>query len=309
MSYIYLLAGENLELSEAELNGFLESQGIDERAERRDRLAETESEPMKPQLKRLALTHEVSELIQRSENLETDYRPDGSFAVRAFDLTGGADTKAVERKLGAELETSGNSVELENPEEIVRVYIFEDEYVIGRLVEDIDRSLFEKRKNQERPFSSPVSLDPVLARTLVNLSGVKPGEKLLDPFCGTGGILIEAGLCGVEVYGTDLQEEMVEGTRENLEEYGIIRHDIRQLSIDEVREELDQEFEAVVTDLPYGKASKTEGNPTEEFLEVAEELTDGKTVFMSDQESINDLEPEFQIYVHKNLTRYIYIIG
>jgi len=309
MSYLYLLAGENLELAKTELNGFLKSQGIDETAKGNGKLVETAKEPMKGQLKRLALTHEVSELIERSDELKTDYRPEGSYAVRAFDLTGNADTKEIERKLGKELESDQNQVDLENPDETVRVYISDEKYVIGRLVEDIDRSLFEKRKNQNRPFSSPVSLDPVLARVLVNLTGVKPGGKVLDPFCGTGGILIEAGLCGIDVYGTDMQKEMVKGTKENLEEYGVLRHDIKQAEIEEVEEVFDQKFDAVVADLPYGKASKTEGNPVESFLENAPDLTNGKIVFMSDQDSINNLEPEFEIYVHKNLTRYIYMLS
>lgn len=309
MSYLYLLAGEKLELAETELNGFLKSQGINETAEGGGKLVGTTEEPMKGQLKRLALTHEVSKLIERSDELKIDYKPKGSYAVRAFDLTGNTDTKEVERKLGKELENDSNQVDLENPEETIRVYISEEEYIIGKLVEDIDRSLFEKRKNQNRPFSSPVSLDPVLARVLVNLTGVKPGGKLLDPFCGTGGILIETGLCGIDVYGTDMQKEMVEGTRENLEEYGVLKYNIKQAEIEEVEEIFDQKFDAVVADLPYGKASKTEGNPVESFLEIAPKLTDGKIVFMSDQDSFNDLEPEFEIYVHKNLTRYIYMLS
>lgn len=306
MSYLYLLAGENIDLAQEELDGFLSSQGIEEKSERQGRLAETNAEPMKGQLKRLALAHEVSELIKRSDKLEMSYRPNGTYAVRAFDLTGEHDTKEVERQLGKVLESEDNEVDLENPDEVIRVYISEGEYVIGRLVEDIDRSLFEKRKNQDRPFSSPISLDPVLARVLVNLSGLKPGEKLLDPFCGTGGILIEAGLCGIDVYGTDMQEEMVSGTKDNLEEYGIIRHDIRKSKIEDVEENLDHEFDAVVADLPYGKASKTEGSPAEGFLEIAPKLTDGKIVFMSDKGNIGGLEPDFEVYVHKNLTRYIY---
>jgi len=308
MSYLYLLAGENLELAETELNGFLSSQNIEENASGEGRLVRTNAEPMEGQLKRLALTHEVSELIERSDKLETDYRPKETYAVRVFDLTGEADTKKVERKLGKEIGNDKNQVDLENPDETIRVYISEEEYVIGKLVEDINRSLFEKRKNHNRPFSSPVSLDPVLARVLVNLTGVKPGGKILDPFCGTGGILIEAGLCGIDVYGTDMQKDMVKGARENLEEYGVIRNSIKQAEIEDVEQVFDQKFDAVVADLPYGKASKTEGNPVESFLEVAPELTDGKVVFMSDQDSINDLEPEFEIYVHKNLTRYIYCL-
>jgi len=305
MSYIYRLAGENLELAEADLEGFLRSQGIDEEAERNGRLAFTEAEP--GQLRRLAKTHEVSKLIERNGELETSYRPEGSFEIKAKVLEGDANPQEVEEKLGELLLTENNSVDLENPEEILRVYITEHEYIIGRDMLDIDRSLFNRRKNQKRPFSSPVSLDPELARLLVNLSEVPAGGKLFDPFCGTGGILIEAGLCGVELFGADIQKEMVSGTRENLEEYGVMRHDIREAGIEEVQDVFDREFDVIVTDLPYGKASKSEGEPAEKFLEPAPEMVD-KTVFMYNEPELGGKEADFEIYVHKNLTRYIYIL-
>lgn len=298
--HIYRLAGDNLELAEAELRGFLRSQGIEEDPETEEELAFTEAEPER--LKRLALVHEVSQVICRVERLETDYRPEGSFAVRAEGL--GED---IEEKLGSMLETKDNSVDLENPDEVIKVYRSGDEYIIARLKQDIDRGLFEQRKNQDRPFSSPVSLDPVLARVLVNLSGVPAGGKLLDPFCGTGGILIEAGLCGIDIYGMDIQEEMVEGARENLEEYGLINHHIKQGSITRVVQVFDEEFDALVTDLPYGQASKSEDKPVKQFLEKVKDLAD-RAVFMYDEPELDGLEPDFDIYVHKNLTRYIYIL-
>jgi len=41
-------------------------------------------------------------------------------------------------------------------------------------------------------------------------------EKVLDPFCGTGVILQEAYLMGYGVYGTDLEQRMVDYTLENM---------------------------------------------------------------------------------------------
>ena len=302
MTYAYRLAGENLELAQADLEGFLRSQGLEPEIERNDRLAFTRSHP--GQLRRLALTHEVVEVLHRG-GLEPDFEPKGSFEVRAEEITGTA-SEEIEEHLGEHLLSEDNYVNLESPDTVIKVYIMEDEYVIGRMVEDIDRSFFQQRKNQDRPFSSPVSLDPVLARVLVNLSGVKPGEKLLDPFSGTGGILIEAGLCGIDVYGADMQEEMVKGARENLEEYGIVRHDIRQAEFSDIEDVFeDIEFEAVVTDLPYGRASKKENEVVERFIEKAEDLAEN-VVFMSNSKELG--EPEFEVYVHKNLTRYIYIL-
>ncbi len=310
MSYAYLFAGEDLELAEAELKGFLESQEVSKEVEIQGRLA-VAGEPMKGQLKRLALTHEVAEVLERGDvkEIEPEYRPDSSFAVRAIDAVDKEyDTASLQEQLGETLSTDDNEVDLESPEERLRLYLLEGEYVLARLVLDIDRDLYEKRQNQERPFSSPVSLDPVLARVLVNLSAVKPRSHVLDPFCGTGGILIEAGLCGAGVHGLDIQEDMVEGAEKNLEEYGIIVHDIRKGGVKDAPEIFDRDFDAIVTDLPYGKASKTEGSPAEDFMEVAPELTSGKVVFMSDREEIDGMEPEHEIYVHKNLTRYIYVI-
>lgn len=307
--YTYYLAGENLELAEAELNGFLRSRGSEEKAERDGRIALTESEPSR--LRRLALTHEVGKLLDVQDSwkdLETDYSPENSYCVRAENLTENRlelNKEEIEKKFGSILQAGDNSVDLENPDEMFKVYFTGSKYYLTRIVQDIDRSLFDKRVNQERPFSSPISMDPVLARVLVNLSGVSVGEHVLDPFCGTGGILIEAGLCGIGVHGLDMQEKMVEGTRENLEAYGIINHDIRQGKIEEIDRIFDREFDAVITDLPYGKASKSEGDIVEEFLSFTEDKEN--VVFVYNEPEINGLEPDFEIYIHKNLTRYIYL--
>ncbi|MFP4229728.1 MAG: methyltransferase domain-containing protein [Candidatus Nanohaloarchaea archaeon] len=298
MTYIYLLAGENLELAEAELNGFLRSQGIEEKPERDGRLGFTASHP--GMLKRLALTHEVAEKID-VEN----FRPEGRYAVRAENLTGGEiDKEEIEERLGEKLSTSGNNVDLENPETLVKAFVTPERTFYGEMVQNIDRGLFNERSNEKRPFSSPVSLDPVLARVLVNLSEVPAGGKVLDPFCGTGGILIEAGLCGIGVKGLDFQEEMVAGTEENLEKYGILNYDIRQGDILDAEEEFES-FDAVISDLPYGKASKKEGRPVEKFLEFIEKR---KAVFMYNEASVGDYEADFEVFVHRNLTRYIYVL-
>ena len=39
---------------------------------------------------------------------------------------------------------------------------------------------------------------------------------IVDPFCGTGGIAIEASLLGLEVLASDLDSRMVEGTKSTL---------------------------------------------------------------------------------------------
>ena len=60
-------------------------------------------------------------------------------------------------------------------------------------------------------------LPPKLAQTMINLAQLKPGQRVLDPFCGTGVVLQEAALMSAGVYGTDLSERMVDYTRDNLQ--------------------------------------------------------------------------------------------
>jgi tRNA (guanine10-N2)-dimethyltransferase len=311
MSYTYLLAGENLELARCELKGFLNSQELSEEISGSKRLVETRNEPS--QLKRLALTHEVGEKlsefeISNLEGFEPEFKPKRSFSVRAELLSGDIEDKeSIEKTLGEKFSDECNSVDLESPETELKAYIDEKKIIVSEIVEDINRGLFENRVNQERPFSSPISLDPILARVLVNLSGIKPGEHVLDPFCGTGGILIEAGLCGIGVNGFDLQEKMVNGCRENLEEYGIISHDINQLDISNANNRDLGDFGAIVTDLPYGKSSKKTDEAVEHFLELLEGF-EGICVFMYNEDELGSYEADFSVYVHKNLTRYIYVV-
>lgn len=298
MTYYYLLAGDNLELARAELEGFLETQEI-ENIEHSGRISKTEEHPT--QLRRLALTHEVAEEIDID-----DYKPQGKYAVRTENLSDEEfESKKVEREVGEKISGLTNEVDLESPDTIVKVYNTEEGLVYTELVEDIPRGLFENRQNQKRPFSSPISLDPVLARVMVNLSSVKAEDYVLDPFCGTGGILIEAGLCGIGVKGLDTQEEMIEGTVENLEEYGILNYEVQQGDVSEAGELFDK-YNAVISDLPYGKASKVEENPVKKFLELIKNF-EGKTVFMYNEASIGNYEADFEVYVHKNLTRYIFV--
>lgn len=76
------------------------------------------------------------------------------------------------------------------------------------------------KRDRERPARDAKvgMLPPKLAQILINLCGDLPeNSRLLDPFCGTGVVLQEAALMRYELYGTDLNERMVEYTKRNLE--------------------------------------------------------------------------------------------
>lgn len=76
----------------------------------------------------------------------------------------------------------------------------------------------------ERDFGRPGSdsrsgmLPPKLARIMINMSGAKQSDTLLDPFCGSGTVLTEAAYLGFEnLIGSDISQKALEDTVENLE--------------------------------------------------------------------------------------------
>lgn len=80
-------------------------------------------------------------------------------------------------------------------------------------------------------------LPPKLARMMINLSennclpaGDSPkGEKLLlDPFCGSGTVLMEALQLGYHVIGSDISAQAVEDTKKNLEWVATMRRHSEQ---------------------------------------------------------------------------------
>jgi tRNA (guanine10-N2)-dimethyltransferase len=158
-------------------------------------------------------------------------------------------------------------------------------------------------------------MHPKLARCLVNLSQVVRGDVLLDPFCGTGGILIEAGLCGIEFVGWDIDPEMVMGCRRNLSNYRLSGEIIVKDALSTPAFTAD----AIVTDPPYGRASYTTGEVEKLFNRFMENachmLSDkGRVVLMSPSEirlDTGDLQvfDTFDVHMHKSLTRRILVTG
>ena len=61
-------------------------------------------------------------------------------------------------------------------------------------------------------------LPPKLAQIMINLSGAKNDDVILDPFCGSGTILTEAMLMGYKnLIGSDISPKAIEDTKKNVE--------------------------------------------------------------------------------------------
>jgi len=79
-----------------------------------------------------------------------------------------------------------------------------------------DSAALRQRGTRRPSPHSDISLSPRLSRTLVNLAGLKPGQTLLDPFCGSGTILVEAYAKSLRCLGVDSRASRVQEARENI---------------------------------------------------------------------------------------------
>ncbi len=147
--------------------------------------------------------------------------PAGSVAVRAHRLGGrveGCSTQAIAAGIGRRLAEAGCPIDLEQPQHVLNVVVdAAGPYLGWGWMRSKKGGLgVGARRAGERPFFRPVSLDPHLARSAVNLAMGSRKGVLLDAMTGTGGFLIEAALTGRDGVGLDLDPVMVEGTRENV---------------------------------------------------------------------------------------------
>ena len=94
--------------------------------------------------------------------------------------------------------------------------------LIAQTISEQDIESYAAR-DQQRPMRDARvgMLPPKLAQIIVNLAtGAKAPDRdftVLDPFCGTGVVLQEAGLMGFSPLGSDLEPRMTEYSKKNLE--------------------------------------------------------------------------------------------
>ena len=183
----------------------------------------------------------------------------------------------------------------------------------GLLLHEI-KEKFEQRKAHKRPSLHPTAMHPKLARAMVNLTGIKKG-RLVDPFCGSGGILIEAGLMGLHPVGYDIDTSMLERAKLNLEHFKI-KAELKQKDAAMIKGKVGY----VCTDLPYGRSSKAAEldklysaflkNLSKRLIKKAvisfPDFVDYKAII---KKSGFNIDKEYDYYLHKSLSKRIVVVA
>jgi 23S rRNA G2445 N2-methylase RlmL len=125
----------------------------------------------------------------------------------------------VQRAAGqAVVDKYGVKVDLKNPETVIRVDVTHNLCMVG-----IQLTRIPLHIRYPRIFQHPSALNPIIAYAMLRLAEVKPGDKVLDAFCGGGTIVIEAAQAwsNISLLGLDVSFKSIEGAWKNAESAGV----------------------------------------------------------------------------------------
>ena len=341
MEIIFILSGENETLPKAEVTASLETENVSFNIKYHQNgiliieIADEDSAVIEVIGKKLAYTHEICKLLFETSipHLSDDIQKypwkdiisqDYAVRVKRAGIDPDFNSQAMEIELGGIIKKElGDKakVNLENPNTFLRTIVLDNSVLVSKQLVKRSKKHYNDLKPHKRPFFYPGSMSPKLARGMVNLARAKKGSTVLDPFCGTGGILIEAGIVGARVIGTDIDEKMVEGTKKNLEycnikDYNIFQGDARYITLEE-------KVDAIVTDPPYGISASTAGIDSKKIYEeslvsMQELLKENGYICMATPHYLDIHElvshtkfkiiEQYKIRMHKSLTRVISVI-
>lgn len=121
---------------------------------------------------------------------------------------------------------------------------------------DIHKYTLKKRK-----YLGPTSMDAELSFIMTNLARVNKGSMVLDPFCGTGSIMLSCACRGAYTVGTDIDIRVLRGRSSeenvysNFRQFELPRPElIRSDNANYHRHFVEGPplYDAIVTDPPYG---------------------------------------------------------
>ncbi|MEM2351829.1 MAG: DNA methyltransferase [Thermoproteota archaeon] len=145
---------------------------------------------------------------------------------------------------------------MENPESLIEVIVSGSFLLVGKRICSSDRRRVFSRSGGTKPFFHPSSLKAELARAMLNLARVRKGSIILDPFSGTGTILVEAYELQAIPVGLEIDPAMAYPSIRNYKWFGAVG--VCQILGDAGHMPF-RSVDAIVTDPPYGRRASTHG--------------------------------------------------
>lgn len=335
-SYIICLKGTNKKLATLELENLWNlyfKEKIILKQEKNTIFSFTSRNLLKkthPLLSRLCLTNWISLLLwkgkelsklEESLKLSNIDKTINSFAIESYSLNKN-ESKSIENKNLAKPIwniLTKPKVNMKNPEERFN-FFFKDKIIMCSIEIFLNIKNYLTRMPKYRPIARPYTLKSDMARVGINLlTCVNENELIFDPFCGIGGILLEAKDMKFKILGNDISFEDLELMRENFNFY-FPKEDFYLIQSDSTTRVLkENSIDGLVTDIPYGRCSRKLGvDLYKKFLKNAKiylkpnkrlvivyanfvEFKDIATKYFNEVDEITQ-------YINKSMTRHILIL-
>ena len=309
----FILSKENIELARDEVIAIAKTYDRFTKSQTFSNLVIIQSKtPWEKIAKRATFVKTSGQLLKKLSNLFLDdsyfslLLEAKTFACRVINLSENKfDPRDLEDVMGNMISKfSQAKVSLDDPSLVIYLILTDSQGFFGFSTE------FEKEKQLKKPKNHPHELDWKLSRVMINLAGFKEGDTICDPFCGTGTTLLEAESMGINSIGIDFDKKMCDLSKKNLKENQfnskVFNSDYKYIN------KIKNKYDGIVTDLPYGRASKT-SEPPEKLLRnfVSIIPKKKKLAIMCKKGSEKGLKlipsKKYEIYRHKSLTRTILV--
>ncbi|OUC39643.1 ribosomal protein S8.e, partial [Trichinella nativa] len=167
------------------------------------------------------------------------------------------------------IEDYGKSSGLPPPENPVQIFF-------GRLIKFGMNKVVSRYNLKDRIFIGNTSMDPILSFLMANIGEVQSGDLVLDPYVGSGSILLPAAHFGGYCVGVEIDYNVLHGKskpsrctaiarhpdeciRANFKQYGLEAKYVDVLVADSSKSSIwtsHARFDCILTDPPYGIREK-----------------------------------------------------
>ncbi len=166
--------------------------------------------------------------------------------------------REIERKIGLHIK---GKADLRHPDRLFGVMHVNEKWVFGEYV----KSESVWFRHQQKPNGYSTALNTRVARAVVNIAIPNPnGIKAIDPCCGIGTVLVEARSMGIDMVGSDRNQLIIPGARENMIHFGLTG----EINLADMRE-ITNHYDVAIIDLPYNLCSVITPEEQLEMLQSA----------------------------------------
>lgn len=157
------------------------------------------------------------------------------------------------------------TADLKEPENILAIAKVDDLWIFGQC----ESNDYHWQGHKNKPFSYSNALKVELSRSLVNIAAPIGNEKLIDPCCGIGTVLIEALDMKIDIQGYEINKKIYYNAVRNLKYFGfnnvITLNDMKFIN---------NHFHSSIVDIPYGLFTKTTLENQINIIKCARRISD-----------------------------------